>query len=334
LTENKLTPNSYKSHKHAFLQAFYHFKTHFTLLLRKKYFFSNNDFNIIKNHKFENPFFVIQYQKPNPMKKLTIILTFFLATFLVQAQTTINQVVTNSSGGTGFLSGGGTVSWSVGEPVIGTISTASTTITQGFLQSYNIEQALKNLYLTLYLEGLFNGTSMNKAKNAGGDQYPGLVADQIAVELHNSATPYALAAGFYNVNVNTDGTASVTGIATTLNSNYYIVVKHRNSIETWITNPLSFAGATMEYNFSTAGTQAYGSNLKLVSGKYVIFGGDVNQDGSISAADLTTEGLSAASFATGYITTDVNGDGIVDALDLITTDNNAAKFVVLKKPGL
>ncbi|MFZ4546369.1 MAG: hypothetical protein ACOYN4_02985 [Bacteroidales bacterium] len=269
------------------------------------------------------------------MKKLAIIFTFSLAAIVLQAQTTINQVVTNSSGGTAGISGGGSISWSVGEPVIGTISTASNvSIAQGFLQTYTAVQALKNLTLTLYLEGLFNGTSMNKAKNAGGDQYPGLVADQITVELHNAATPYALAAGFSDVNVNTDGSATVTGIAATLNSNYYIVVKHRNSIETWNASPLSFAGTSMAYNFSTDAIQAFGSNMKLVAGKYVIFVGDVNipQDGVIDSSDLTLVNNTASVFSSGYIPTDVNGDGMVDAIDLVTTDNNAAKFVVVKKP--
>jgi len=42
------------------------------------------------------------------------------------------------------------------------------------------------LHLTVFLEGLFNGITMNKAQNAAGNQFPGTVADQVIVELHNT----------------------------------------------------------------------------------------------------------------------------------------------------
>jgi hypothetical protein len=189
----------------------------------------------------------------------------------------------------------------------------------------------KTLNLTVLLEGLFNGSTMNKVQDATGDKFSGTVADQITVELHNSASPYTLAGGPYTIDVNTDGTASVT-IPGLLSSSYYIVVKHRNSLETWNGVPLSFSGATVSYNFSTSATQAYGNNLKLVSGKYVLYSGDVNQDGVINTADISIVDASASAFATGYIPADINGDGIVDASDLISLDNNAAVFIVRITP--
>ena len=89
---------------------------------------------------------------------------------------------------------------------------ACTSYTYGETEDYNINilGLNKSLNLTVFIEGLFNGTAMNKAKNATGDQFPGSVADQILVELHNSTAPFAVAGGPYTVNVNTDGTAAVT----------------------------------------------------------------------------------------------------------------------------
>ena len=195
-----------------------------------------------------------------------------------------------------------------------------------YIDNISITGNAKTLNLTLYLEGLFNGSTMNKARNATGDQFPGNVADQITVELHNSTSPYALAGGPYTVNVNTDGTATAT-IPATLGASYYIVLKHRNSIETWNGTPLSFSAASVSYNFSAAAEQAYGNNLKLVSGKYVIYSGDVNQDGILDSGDMTPMDNDASNFVNGYIATDVNGDGVINSNDINLLDNNASLFV-------
>jgi PKD repeat protein len=194
------------------------------------------------------------------------------------------------------------------------------------IDDVSVTGSSKTLNLTVFLEGLFNGTTMNKAQSAAGNQFPGAVADQVTVELHNSTSPYALAGGPYIVDVNTDGTASLT-VPASLGASYYIVVKHRNSLETWNGSPVSFGAASMSYNFSSAAEQAFGSNLKLVSGKYVIFGGDVNQDGILDAADMTPMDNDASNFVNGYIATDANGDGIVNAGDVILLQNNASLFV-------
>ena len=46
---------------------------------------------------------------------------------------------------------------------------------------------------------------------------------------------------------------------------YYIVVKHRNSIETWSGNVSSFTSGALTYNFTTASNQAFGNNMKYVN---------------------------------------------------------------------
>ena len=192
----------------------------------------------------------------------------------------------------------------------------------------------KTLNLNVFLEGLYPataGNTMNKAQSGTGNQYSGTVADQITVELHNSTTPYALAGGPYTANLNTDGTTSLSTPGS-LSASYYIVVKHRNSIQTWSAAAVSFAASTISYNFSTTVTAAYGNNLKQKGSLFLIYCGDVNQDGAVNALDQTSIQTAAVGFTIGYLTTDVNGDGIVDAFDLVMADNNAAKFVVVKKP--
>jgi hypothetical protein len=189
----------------------------------------------------------------------------------------------------------------------------------------------KNLNLKLYLEALFNGTNMNKAQGDAGDQFSGTIADKITVELYNSDAPCILAGGPYIVDLNTDGSA-VFLIPASLNASYFIAVKHRNSIETWSKNPVSFAGGNISYDFSTATTQAMGNNLKFMAGKYVIFGGDVNQDGIVDSGDWSLVENDVQNYVSGYVATDDNGDGLVDSGDYTIIDNNTNLYVGKETP--
>jgi hypothetical protein len=189
----------------------------------------------------------------------------------------------------------------------------------------------KTLNLTLFLEGLFNGTTMNKAQQESGAQFQGSVADQITVELHNANSPFALVCGPFLANLNTDGSSSVS-IPAIYNASYYIVIKHRNSIETWCANPLSFGPASVSYDFSIGAGQAFGNNLKQYSGTYVIYGGDVTQDGVVDSDDMVSTDNASFQYLSGYLSTDVNGDGIIDTIDMIILDNNASNYVSRAAP--
>ena len=193
--------------------------------------------------------------------------------------------------------------------------------------------ASKKLDLKVYLEGLFDaGTGLMKQAMAGTVQEFGAdTADQLTVELRNYTAPYDLATSPFSVNLRTDGTA-VVNLPEGISSEYYIVVKHRNSIETWSSIPVSFAGGTISYDFSTTADAALDGNLKQQGSVFMLFGGDANQDGTVDALDMDLVKTQASGFGSGYIPEDINGDGIVDAQDLIVTDNNAANFVVARRP--
>ena len=113
---------------------------------------------------------------------------------------------------------------------------------------------------------------------------------------------------------------------------YYVVLKHRNSIETWSANPVMIGADSTAYDFTTSVNQAFGSNMVLVEGLAAIYGGDVNQDGSIDLSDVITIENDVTSFTTGNAVTDLDGNGIVDLSDLLIAHNNAANFVSVKKP--
>jgi hypothetical protein len=201
-------------------------------------------------------------------------------------------------GGTGTANTTGTIT-----------STINFTSFSDFVLAKNTGRVLS---LTALIQGFYNGGVMT--------------TDTVAVELHNATSPYALVESKKGV-LNTAGAGTFT-FKTGMNGiSYYIVVRHRNSIETWSASGNTFSASTLSYNLTSAQSQAYGSNLVLKGAKWCIFGGDVNQDGGVDLYDLSAVDNDNANFATGYVNTDVNGDGIVDLFDLSIVDNNNNAFI-------
>ncbi len=155
--------------------------------------------------------------------------------------------------------------------------------------------------------------------------------DTISVELRSSTSPYNLVESVKGLGG--QSIARIIPFATPINGiPYYIVVKHRNSIETWSGGTNTFSSNALSYNFTTAASQAFGNNLVNVGGVWSIYGGDVNQDGNIGAVDLSLTDNDALNFVSGYVNSDVTGDGTVDAADLSVVDNNAFNFVSRIRP--
>ncbi|MCC7158659.1 MAG: hypothetical protein IT281_03885 [Ignavibacteria bacterium] len=101
------------------------------------------------------------------------------------------------------------------------------------------------------------------------------------------------------------------------NGNYFLVVKHRNHVVISSSNRITVTrGAVTAYNFTDAGTKAYGSNMIQVSSSPVVWGmlpGDINQDQFVDGLDQTI--WVGQSGLDGYLRGDLNGDGFVDGLD-------------------
>ena len=143
-----------------------------------------------------------------------------------------------------------------------------------------------------------------------------MVSDTLRLYLRNSVSPYeiidssiARVGNGRNGNFEFDNTDNFV--------DYYIQVKHRNSIETWSSNTIQFTTQYNSYQFSSAASQAYGDNMIQVDEtpvRFAFFSGDVNQDGTIDAADSLS----------GYESSDVTGDDFVDAGDVSIVENNVA----------
>jgi hypothetical protein len=200
---------------------------------------------------------------------------------------------------------------------------AGTSVTQDSLKNAISDyEGNKTLSLKLSLQGFYNPNT-NKLNSK----------DTVRIYLRR----------WYETSVNFDsGKAVLDSVTMTLNFNfqnlqdcyYYAVIKHRNSLETW-TKPFYIRESVQSYDLTTAANKAFGDNQVQIDNSPVMFsiyGGDVDQDGSIDATDLSMIDNDSYTFATGYKKTDVNGDGFVDASDAAITDNNATNFVSAVTP--
>lgn len=186
--------------------------------------------------------------------------------------------------------------------------------------------------ITAFLEGLYLGSNtMVSSPFAANGISPSNVADTIVVELRNSTAPYSLAFSVIGT-LNTNGTANILFPAGSLGNSYYLVIKHRNSIETWSAMPISILAST-SYNFSSSINQAFGNNLSDVgNSKFAIFSGDINQDGSVDFNDYPDLDISSSNGDLGYLPYDLNGDASVDFNDYPILDINSSNGIIKLTP--
>jgi hypothetical protein len=154
------------------------------------------------------------------------------------------------------------------------------------------------------------------------------IADQVNVELHSQVSYPTLVYIAGPVDLSTSGIITVNNLPSWLIGDYYITIKHRNSIETTTPSPVWFGGGSViDWDFTTSNAQAYGNNLKLMGSTYAIWGGDVTQDGFVDGSDMAAVDNASTAVLHGYNPQDVNGDGIVDGTDMATVDNNSTGLV-------
>lgn len=174
-----------------------------------------------------------------------------------------------------------------------------------------------SLNVTMSIEGFWNGKPH--------------VTDTVTVELHSATSPFGLVDAAREV-ITINGYQTYEFYAAPAGS-YYIVLKHRNGLQTWSAAPVAMtAGGNINYDFTTAASQAYGNNMVLKSGRYCIYSGDVNGDEVIDGSDGAPIDNDAASFSSGYLNTDLDGNTIIDGSDATLWENNAANNVATVKP--
>ncbi|GBL35469.1 hypothetical protein EMGBS15_10640 [Filimonas sp.] len=187
------------------------------------------------------------------------------------------------------------------------------------------------LNLKLFIEGYYIGSSsMNPVLMNQGQTLDNTVTDSIVVELRNANAPYAMMDTRLAV-LNTDGTAAM--VFGSITDPCYVVIKHRNGLQTWSANPVSFTSSSTSYDFTMSSSQAYGNNqVEVAPGIWALYSGDLNYDENMDLLDVIIIEQYIFNFQSGYFATDINGDGNVDLLDTPVLENNVFNFVYSNHP--
>ena len=179
------------------------------------------------------------------------------------------------------------------------------------------------LHLTAFLQGYTNtgGTAMNFAPSP------------VTVELHNATTPWGLVESQTGA-LSTAGVGTFTFANAASGTNYYIAVKTWNTVETWSASGQSFTSGALSYDFTSAATQAYASNMMQIGSKWCLYSGDVNQDGYINLTDLNQVNNDSYNQVRGVVVTDLTGDQYTNLIDLNIVNNNSYNQVKARTPLL
>lgn len=171
----------------------------------------------------------------------------------------------------------------------------------------------QSVKVKMFIEGLYeNGTSLR---------------DTVRAELRQSVFPYAKVDSSRSI-LNQNGNAIFYFPKSEFEKDYFLVVKHRNSIETWSNDKIRFnARQNINYDFTSSANKTAGDNVKNINGKYAIYSGDTNQDGMIDLSDIIMVHRDSSVFMTGYVPTDLNGDGFVDQSDVNIVFSNSNNFI-------
>ena len=269
------------------------------------------------------------------MKKLFLFILALNSVQLIFSQSISRKVIASAGG---YYNGNDiSVSYTIGEPIINTLSSDVAIITQGFQQPEEIE-AVFTLMLKAYLEGYYRDGGLMEPSlyNLGMNNDP-TATDMVQADLWSpdqvsSAYPAFSSQSLLHAN----GDVSFSFSESALNHPYYIAIKHRNSIETWSANPVLMSNA-VSYDFTSSMDKAYSDGYnspmkQIANGKFALYSGDINQDGTADAIDLQIAENDAYNFSFGYNSSDCNGDGASDALDMQIIENNASLFLFMSRP--
>jgi hypothetical protein len=101
-------------------------------------------------------------------------------------------------------------------------------------------------------------------------------------------------------------------------TSYYLVVRHRNHGDVMSSSAINLSGGSGSWDFTTGMSQAYTLDpdpMKLLDSRYVMFGGDIDIDAQITAADFNEWLTQTKAVAEGYQSGDITLDGQVTSSD-------------------
>ena len=203
------------------------------------------------------------------------------------------------------------------------VAYAGTSVTQDSLKNaYCDFEGNKVLNFKSGLQGFYNNTE-NRLNSR----------DTVRIYVRRYSSPYELVDSGKAVMDSLTLTCTF-NFSNLQDSYYYVVIKHRNSLETW-TAPFYLRDAVTTRDITPAANYAFGNNMIKVDEApvtYALYSGDVNQDGAVDLTDVLSVYNAASGFSSGYVVNDVTGNNIVDLTDILITYNNSAGFVAVVKP--
>ena len=164
-----------------------------------------------------------------------------------------------------------------------------------------------------------------------------MIPDTVIVNIRNKFSPYDIVETHKEI-LDSSGVGRFSLLGTgnvNVDSQYTVQVIHRNSIESWINFVIAFTNFETSPNMTFSFNSVFGNNSILVDNTplvFALYSGDVNQDGTIDASDVSETDNDASASLSGYISTDVTGDDFVDAADVSIVDNNAFTGVSVIAP--
>ncbi|MEZ5146825.1 MAG: hypothetical protein R2759_07020 [Bacteroidales bacterium] len=215
--------------------------------------------------------------------------------------------------------------------------------------SLEVIESLLHLNLSIFLEGPFNGTTMNTNLNSSGliplsqpynlspwnysgaeevISIPGpTVVDWILIELRDapsaalatSATVIGRQAAF----VHTDGSirdidgSPQASFTAGVNDSLYVVIYHRDHLAVMSAIALIESGGVYNYDFTNSENKVYGGAAgykQIGAGIWGMVGGDADADGSVTASDHSNNWFNQAG-QSGYHGADFSMDGQVNNID-------------------
>ncbi len=183
------------------------------------------------------------------------------------------------------------------------------------------EDCFVSLSLKINIEGLYLGSGNNVGVLSQFN------CDTVTISLAANLAPHSIVFSSKEI-LSTTGILNVSIPIAFLNGNYFIVVKHRNSLETWSTNSLLMNQSSISYDFTIL-SSVYGNNLHMnVDGSYSIISGDVNQNGVIDFNDFLLVENGSLNSGVGYSVYDLDGNLLVESSDYSLVENNIGKIVI------
>jgi hypothetical protein len=232
------------------------------------------------------------------------------ASFTSSSKLTTNTFITPVSYRGAFGASDWTSGWANFDPINSSYSNANFTAASN-----------ANLTIKAFFEGSYDAATGTH------------ISDTVTVKLYKSTAPYEFVQS-YKTTINSNGVASVKLPVSELGKTYFVALANRNSIETWSANPITIknivSAPAADVCFSCASANTYGANVKSANGAFLIYSGDINQDGLCDASDLANCSNNQNQF--GYLGADVNNDTVIDNIDLNIVDNNVANIIQIIRP--